>query len=121
MLKDLCKQYREPLQTINENDVKRNADKINKFLKGLKIQYEIPGQPNSKRTYRVNELGASARNHKFKTDNGELCSVEKYFAQQKKYSLKHPELPCLWVGSRNNDRKIYLPMEVHTYIYISLP
>ncbi|XP_076229026.1 protein argonaute-2-like [Nomia melanderi] len=118
LLKDLCKRYKndQPLRTITEDDIKRNADTINKFLKGLKIQYEIPGQPNSKRTYRVNELGVSARNHKFKTDNGELWSVEKYFSQQKRYTLKQAELPCLWVGSRNNDRKIYLPMELCTIV-----
>lgn len=121
-MKDVCKGYRDsrPLETLTKSDVTRNAEKINKFLKGLKVQYEIPGQPNSKRTYRVNELAESARNHKFKIDTGELFSVEKYFTQQKKYSLQYPELPCLWVGSRNNDRKIYLPIEVYAYHYPKL-
>ncbi|XP_076662245.1 argonaute 2 [Halictus rubicundus] len=114
LMKELCKQPRDeaPLQNITPNHVSRNEDKITKFLKGLKVQYEIPGQPHSKRTYRVNGLAECARKNQFTLENGQTCTVERYFAQQKNYRLQYPDLPCLWVGSRTNQRKIHLPAEL---------
>ncbi|XP_078039817.1 argonaute 2 [Augochlora pura] len=118
LMKELCKHPRDeyPLENITPADVNRNGDKITKYLKGLKIQYEIPRQSNSKRTYRVNGLVECPRKNVFALENGQKCTVENYFAQQKNYKLQYPELPCLWVGSRSNERRIHLPAELCTIV-----
>lgn len=108
-MKELCN-----VQDLTPKNIEYNLVNINKFLKGLKIQYELPGQPTSKRTYRVNKLVDSARENKFRLEDQTLCSVEKYFLQIKKYTIKYPNLPCLWVGSQKNS--IYLPAELCTVI-----
>ncbi|XP_076247195.1 argonaute 2 [Calliopsis andreniformis] len=118
LMKELCvnpKSREQRLQHLRPDDIDRNADKITKFLKGLKVQYEIPGQPNTKRTYRVNGLAENARQSTFQTENGK-CTVEDYFAQVKRCRLQFPEFPCLWVGSINSSRKIHLPVELCTII-----
>ncbi|CAK9817409.1 Protein argonaute-2 [Anthophora plagiata] len=107
---ELMKQLCGNVQNVTPRDVERNYIKINKFLKGLKIQYEIPGQTQTKRTYRVNGLVECPRNNEFRLEDQSLCTVEQYFAQTKKYKIQYPDLPCLWVGSQNN--KIYLPAEL---------
>ncbi|XP_054013993.1 protein argonaute-2 isoform X2 [Hylaeus anthracinus] len=84
-------------------------------LDGLKVQYEIPGQPRSKRTYRVSGLVECPRTNKFTLDDGTVCTVEKYFEETKKYKLRYPDLPCLWVA-RTNNKKIHLPVELCTII-----
>lgn len=84
---------------------------IDKFLKNLKVSYEIPGQKNLKRTYRVNQIGPSADEHTFQ-HNGNSITIAKYFQNHKQYKLKHPYLPCLWVGAKERVDKIYLPAEV---------
>ncbi|XP_076381016.1 protein argonaute-2-like [Megalopta genalis] len=118
LMKEMCKHPKDenPLEDITPEDVSRNADKITKYLKGLKIQYEIPGQSNSKRRYRVNGLVECPRQNKFTLENGQECTVENYFIQQKRYRLQYPELPCLWVGSRSNERRIHLPAELCTIV-----
>lgn len=104
----------------------RNREKIEKFLKGLKVIYQIPSQQGSKdytkRTYRVNGLGPKANEHTFdcaKQDKKEedIRTIEGYFAGLKKYKLRHPYLPCLWVGATSRDEKIYLPAEVRKQFY----
>ncbi|XP_043264089.1 protein argonaute-2 isoform X2 [Colletes gigas] len=118
LMKELCQdpRSRTPLQHVTAKDVEYNSEKITKFLKGLKIQYEIPGQPHSKRTYRVNGLVGCPRNNEFRLDDGSMCTVENYFLQTKKYRLEFPDLPCLWVGSRNSEKKIHLPVELCTIV-----
>lgn len=87
------------------------ALKMEKFLKTLKIKYEIPNQPSSKRIYRVNGLGEAAANAKFKQEDGTVLTVADYFARQKRIQLRYPQLPTLWVGSRDRTPKILLPIE----------
>ncbi|XP_076181590.1 argonaute 2 [Ptiloglossa arizonensis] len=118
LLKELCKHPKSnaPLECITPKDISINSDKIMKFLKGLKIQYEIPDQPHTKRTYRVNGFVECARQNKFALDDGSMCTVENYFLQIKKYKLKFPDLPCLWVGSRTNNKHIHLPIELCTMV-----
>lgn len=113
LMKDLCRPPRQsqPLETIQPRDIERNSEKITKFLKGLKIQYELPGQPTTRRTYRVNELAKCPKENKFRLENDTMCTVEQYYLQNKNYRIRFPELPCLWVGSRNNT--IHLPVEVY--------
>ncbi|XP_076684967.1 argonaute 2 isoform X5 [Andrena cerasifolii] len=117
LMRELCQNPRSNTESrLSPDEVKYNSAKIMKFLKGLKIQYEIPGQPNTKRTYRVNELVDCPRKNKFSLDNGTLSTVEDYFSQTKKYRLQFPDLPCLWVGSRTNQKKIHLPVELCTIV-----
>ncbi|XP_076752627.1 argonaute 2 [Xylocopa sonorina] len=105
---------RDNSQNVTVRDIERNRDKINKYLKGLKVQYELPNQPATKRTFRVNELVTCARDNRFHLQDNTVCTVEEYFWQTKRYKIKHPELPCLWVGSRNS--KVHLPAELCTIV-----
>lgn len=104
------------LTAADVNDTK-NRDKIERFLRGLKVTYQIPGQSNTKRTYRLNGLGPSAIEHRFPYE-GSRITIVTYFAQVKKYKLHYPDLPCLWVGATNRAEKIYLPAEVRKPFYI---
>ncbi|XP_025270021.1 protein argonaute-2 isoform X2 [Camponotus floridanus] len=102
-----------------------NREKIEKFLKGLKVTYEIPNgrsgtNHSTKRTYRLNGLGPKASMHKFnsaKEDEPEnIQTIVEYFAERKHYNLRHPDLPCLWAGAMDRREKIYLPAELCTIV-----
>ncbi|XP_046490379.1 protein argonaute-2 [Neodiprion pinetum] len=99
---------------FSPKDVEYNKINIAKQLKGLKVIYEIPGHPTSKRTQRINDLMQSAVNSIFTLDNGSKTSVYDYFRKEKNYTIKNPELPCVWVGGRN--RQIYVPAELCTIV-----
>ncbi|XP_043510575.1 protein argonaute-2 [Frieseomelitta varia] len=116
LMKEFCKNPRSDVlpADITAADIKRNGDKITKFLKGLKVQYELPGQPTTKRTYNVNGLVPSPRENKFYLSDGTSCTVEQYFLKAKKYKIKHNDLPCLWVGSRSTN--IHVPPELCTVV-----
>lgn len=93
-----------PLNDFQQRD-------LEKFIKTLKVKYEIPGQAGSTRIHRVNGLGAPPRQARFKLENGQESTVEKYFETEKRYKLKFPLLPTLWVGSKERESKILLPVE----------
>lgn len=95
---------------VSARDIEYGRHKLSSFLKGLKVTYEIPGQPSSRRTMGINDLGRNAETANFQLDNGEVTTVKNYFARVKKYNIKHPDLPTLWVGSRN--KLILIPAEV---------
>ncbi|CAL7942898.1 unnamed protein product [Xylocopa violacea] len=115
LMKEMSKNPRaRDCENVTVNDINNNRNEINKYLKGLKVQYELPNQPATKRTFRVNELATCARDNKFKLQDNTICTVEQYFLQTKKYKIKHPELPCLWVGSRNSS--VHLPAELCTIV-----
>ncbi|XP_031786529.1 protein argonaute-2 [Nasonia vitripennis] len=86
---------------------------IRKFLKGLKVVIEIPGQPTSRRTQRVNDLVICPKDNIF-DHNGHRITVEQYYKLEKKYTIKHPDFPCLWVGGR--DKNIHVPVEICTVV-----
>lgn len=96
---------------INVGDIKRNVKKIVKFLKGLKVQYELPDQPTTKRTYFINDLASSPKENTFTLNDGTNITVEEYFLKNKNYKIKYPHIPCLWVGPRSV--QIHLPPEVN--------
>ena len=52
---------------------------VEKFIKQLKVKYEIKGQSSSKRIYRVNGFGDSPSQARFKLEDGTTTTVEKYF------------------------------------------
>ncbi|XP_003705687.2 protein argonaute-2 [Megachile rotundata] len=115
-LKDVCKHPRDPkpLSTLQPEIIKKNEQKINNSLKGLKIRYELPGQPTTRRVYAINKLSACPRENKFSLQDNTMCTVEQYFLKYKNYTIKNPELPCLWVGRM--EKHIHLPMELCTIV-----
>jgi hypothetical protein len=87
-------------------------DQIERYLKQLKVSYEVPNIPHSKRIYRVNGLGKPAARHEFKHGD-EYITVANYFAHYKNYRLNYPNMPVLCVGSmQNRTEPIALPPEV---------
>ncbi|CAD6208455.1 GSCOCT00014004001.2-RA-CDS [Cotesia congregata] len=112
-MKDLCGDRYGPLQGPLTTDlVERNKDKIFKFLKGLKVVFQLPNKPTTRRTVGVNGLDKPADKAVFSLDNGQQTTVATYFAGSKGYRLQRPDLPCLWVGSRN--KHVLLPPELCT-------
>ncbi|XP_043269247.1 protein argonaute-2-like [Venturia canescens] len=97
-------------QPVTPRDIEYNRHKLASFLKGLKVTYEIPGHPTSRRTMGVNDLGRDARSANFELDDGTVTTVENYFAKVKKYRIQQPLFPTLWVGSRN--KTILIPAEL---------
>ncbi|KAG5862205.1 Protein argonaute-2, partial [Gonioctena quinquepunctata] len=90
----------------------RQRETFEKYIKTLRVVYEIPGNPASKRTYRVNGIDQSAREKVFSLDSGQQTTIENYFANEKRYRLRYPNLPTLWVGDRNRPNRILLPLEL---------
>ncbi|XP_011307692.1 protein argonaute-2 isoform X2 [Fopius arisanus] len=109
---ELCSTYREECRQLNAQIVQFNREKIEVFFKTLKVIYQLPGHPTTKRTVGVNGLGRSAREATFELENGEVTTVLAYFKGAKKYTIKYPDLPCLWVGSRNKHNLV--PIELCT-------
>lgn len=110
---DLINELDSEMKRNTEN--KENNNKaIAKFLKGLKVIYEVPQQSDSRsrlkpRTYHLNGLGPNANEHKFPYKGSDI-TIRKYFENRYKYILRDPNLPCLSVGAQGNE--IYLPAEV---------
>jgi len=90
--------------------------KIQSFLKGLKVNYEIPNYPSSRRTYRIIKLSRNDCNSTFTQDldNGEkqIITIENYFRNQKRYRIRYPDLPTLHVNTKADGSEILLPIEV---------
>ncbi|XP_026825457.1 protein argonaute-2 isoform X2 [Ooceraea biroi] len=87
--------------------------KVEKYLKGLKVNYQIPNQPRSKRTYRVNGLGAPANVQTFSHEGVDI-TVANYFSRFKNYNLSLPNMPVICVGPK--ERNIALPAELCTIV-----
>nr|CAD7264340.1 unnamed protein product [Timema shepardi] len=112
LMAELCK--------CNQQDLTRNLrpynqEDINKYLKGLKVDYVLPNQPSSKRCYRVNKLVGTANKTTFSFD-GRTITVAEYFLKEKRLKLEYPDLPCLHVGSPNRENPIYVPAEYCTIV-----
>nr|XP_018905192.1 PREDICTED: protein argonaute-3-like [Bemisia tabaci] len=84
--------------------------KFRGFVTTLKCDYEIPNTPNSRRTYRINNVGKSPANLRFRPDNGPEISVVDYFKRVKNYQIKHPDLPTVQVDPPA--KNIFLPIEL---------
>lgn len=95
---------------ITVDDVFQSKEKVKKYLVGLKVHYVIPNIPSSKRTQVVRGLVDCPRNNVFTRAEGTSCTIEHYFRHDKKYIIRYPYLPCLWIGPEN--KKIYVPPEV---------
>ncbi|KAJ8955580.1 hypothetical protein NQ318_001410, partial [Aromia moschata] len=116
LLLEICDSY---YQGLRREDLKKplnrdHEETLAKYIKTLKVLYEIPGHPSSKRVYRVNGLGEAPRDKVFQLDNGTSTTVEKYFATTKNYRINYPLLPTLWVGSQKAEKKVLVPLELCT-------
>ncbi|KAF5303929.1 hypothetical protein FQA39_LY01714 [Lamprigera yunnana] len=93
-----------------------NYDVVRKFLEGLRVHYEIPNQPATKRIYNVNQLHKTATEYRFTTDQNVMMTVEEYYRKNKRVTLKYPHLPCLWVGNKQRESPILIPLEFCTIV-----
>lgn len=117
-MKDLCADRRAgPPRELTADMVSQNLDKITKYLKGLKVVFQLPNKPSTRRTVGVNGLDKPADAAVFTLDNGQQCTVANYFSGSKQYRLQYPKLPCLWVGSRQ--KHVLLPPEVIIHFFLS--
>jgi hypothetical protein len=86
---------------------KLQVEEMDYFLKGMKVKYRRKcKEPFT--TFTVVGLKGTASEVKFLYKEEEL-SVQKYFRTKLGVELEHPELPTLWVGSK--EKTIYLPVE----------
>ncbi|KAK4880345.1 hypothetical protein RN001_008491 [Aquatica leii] len=111
-IQEICYQdYRltDPLE-------RANFEAVNKFLKHLKVIYQIPGQPSSRRTAQINQLDRPAAQARFKYEDNVEMTVVDYFQRKKRVKLRYPHLPCLSVGNKQRDYPILLPPEFCTIV-----
>ncbi|XP_075233005.1 protein argonaute-2-like isoform X4 [Lycorma delicatula] len=121
---NLIKVIRDQNATIGDRVFDKELDNwqkesLQKYIGGLKVEYEIPNQPDSKRTYKVNRVLGSSINQRFdlvekvgdaqRTKN---ISVGQYLHQYKNFRLRYPNMPCLHVGP--SQRNIFVPVELCT-------
>ncbi|XP_057325397.1 protein argonaute-2-like [Microplitis mediator] len=112
VLDAMKEQCGDPKKELTAEMVTKNFNKISKYLEGLKVVFQLPNKPSSKRTVGINGLGQPAKDAKFIIENGQQCTVANYFLRSKGYKLQRPDLPCLWVGSKK--KKVLLPPELCT-------
>ncbi|XP_050530868.1 protein argonaute-2-like isoform X2 [Daktulosphaira vitifoliae] len=86
------------------------------YLKGLKVDFQIPNQPNSKRSFKVIKLFESAAKFFFEIQdqngNKQKINVVQYFKTMRNYTILYPNLPCLHVG--NVAKQNAVPIELCT-------
>lgn len=110
-IKEQCAEPKKPLpQELTAEMISKSMVSINKFLEGMKIVFQIPNKPSTKRNFSVNGLGLPAKDAKFTLDNGQESTVANYFHRLKGYKIQRADLPCLWVGSKQ--KKVLVPIEV---------
>ncbi|XP_071635459.1 protein argonaute-4-like [Temnothorax longispinosus] len=108
---------------VRENNITYNGvmreSKIQSFLRGLKVTYEIPNV--SRRTHRIIKLSHNDCNTEFKQESSDgtrtiskTTTIRKYFWESKKYNIRRPDLPTLHVSTTSNGSEILLPIELCT-------
>lgn len=76
----------------------RLAIKLNRFLKGIKVQVTVPGPDGRKQHRKIQELTKkSAKQSEFDCD-GKKTNVADYFQTHYRIRLKHPEWPCVRIS-----------------------
>ncbi|XP_063625187.1 protein argonaute-2-like [Cydia splendana] len=105
-----------------ENQRSRGVDSFQAFVKGLKVVAYIGGDTSAggqKREFIANGLTDSPSRLSFPMDIGggktKNVTVAEYFAKEKGYRLRYPNLNCVWVGPR--DKNINYPMELLEVAY----
>ncbi|PIL23261.1 Argonaute [Ganoderma sinense ZZ0214-1] len=90
----------------------RERIKLQRFLSGVRVNVNIPGQPSAGRrpprvVKRLTKTGANG--FSFIDHNGEDISVAQYFERTHNFRLRFPDIVCIEVGSR-----AIIPMECCT-------
>jgi len=93
---------------------REQVEQLERDMKGLKVRYELPN--GSKRSYRVNGFKEAASRLRIPELN---LTVVEYFKKTYRKSLEFPNLPCLWLGSK--EKTIYIPMEFCSMVAQALP
>ena len=83
---------------------------LNRFNKLCVIQQVSYPRKAYTATVGCNGIKGPANVEKFVDANGRTVTVQQYFEEMSKKKLQYPNLPCVWVGSK--DKKNLVPMEV---------
>lgn len=114
ILEYIAQVARVPERSLTYDSVMRNKRRLDGFLKGLKVIYQIPDRSNTKRTHRVYEISSETSSSTFdvREPNGSerTYTMKEYFQVVKGYKIMYPNLPTLRVVANAN--KTLLPMEV---------
>lgn len=86
-------------------DSERNI--LEKQLKFLRVSVTHQSQ---KRQYRVEKLTQKPASQISFDVEGRKISIAQYFKETYKYTLKYPNLPCIWVSPK--EKNTFIPMEV---------
>ncbi|XP_025198780.1 protein argonaute-2-like [Melanaphis sacchari] len=99
---------------LNSEMDNRNFNALSAYVKGLKIDFMVPNQPNTKRSYKVVGLLDTAFKFRFDIDDPvrgkQSLNVVQYFRIARNYTIKYQNLPCLHVGNVNKQTAI--PIEL---------
>ncbi|CAH2076758.1 unnamed protein product, partial [Iphiclides podalirius] len=97
-------------------------EKFNEFIKGLRVLAVIGADTSTKghkREFICNGVVDPPHKLKFPMTGPDgrqtTMTVADYFKKEKNYTLKFPNLNCMWVGPRN--KNIYFPMELLEVVY----
>jgi hypothetical protein len=82
---------------------------VESLLRGACVEVTHRGAGFSSK-YQVRGLGRTAEEVTFQDQDGRQSNVADYFSAKYNLKLRYPKLPCLFVGT--NENQIYLPMEV---------
>ncbi|XP_077287385.1 protein argonaute-2-like isoform X2 [Arctopsyche grandis] len=86
---------------------------LRRFIRNLKIIYQIPNQAASKRICNVKDIVDSPLAITFQNADGKKMTVYDYFITEKKYKIQYPNFPCVAVGK---DKKVCYPVELCTVV-----
>ena len=87
---------------------KHHRDTLDEKIKNVKIQYNRPD--GHKRDCRVVKMMPPANSLEMKPENGEECTIEKYFKDKYEHQLEFPNYRCIHVGKP--EETVYLPIEL---------
>lgn len=88
--------------------------KIEDHLKSLLVETNVNGQRRSRQIIH-GLIQKNAKDNFFEMQNGQKISVYQYFKEAKNYTIKYPDLPCLWIGNRM--KNIHVPLEVNLIFF----
>ncbi|KAF0756787.1 protein argonaute-2-like, partial [Aphis craccivora] len=102
----------DPKTEMDSQNIKTLLD----YVKGLKVEFMVPMQPNTKRLHKVVGIFDSASKFTFNMEDpvrgNQMVNVVQYFKIVRNYIIKYPNLPCLHVGNVN--KKTAIPIELCT-------
>jgi len=118
IMKDKYKRWDDPpctMERLQKEGIGRNElDDFDKFIRGLKCQYMLPNQPNTRRVHKMNGCKEACSKFRFSLDNGKTMTIGEYYEKEKRYRLRFPNLPAISVGQP--ERNVCLPPELCTIL-----